>query len=271
MLFCIYEISFHKITKIAYKNDNSREVLELKEELKEHLILSANEFIDKGYCEEESYKMAIEKFDGGSDMLKELYITLKENTDENIKHNNKVKIFFRNTFIIGSLISILAFWSPISVDTYFLDKISAFTEKVENKITKIINTKDINNVDTYKNELDKMLNSEEFKDVLSLKVYTNISTPPMDDKGNITPENSTYTYKSKISPHSISYSSESSSKLNGKSSSDNKIFYVINVNESHRNIIDEIFADIVIVTIISLIIYVYLLLKQKFKYKFMHL
>lgn len=66
--------------KSLYKSDNSREVLELKEELKEHLILSANEFIDKGYCEEESYKMAIEKFDGGSNMLKELHIMLKENT-----------------------------------------------------------------------------------------------------------------------------------------------------------------------------------------------
>ncbi|MDK2562368.1 hypothetical protein QOZ84_02315 [Romboutsia sedimentorum] len=80
ILFYIYEISFHQIAKTAYKNDNIREVLELKEELKEHLILSSNEFIDKGYCEEESYKMAIEKFDGGSNMLKELHIMLKENT-----------------------------------------------------------------------------------------------------------------------------------------------------------------------------------------------
>ena len=31
-----------------YKNDNSQEVLELKEELKEHLIMSANEFIKEG-------------------------------------------------------------------------------------------------------------------------------------------------------------------------------------------------------------------------------
>ena len=30
-----------------YKNDNSQEVLELKEELKEHLIMSANEFINE--------------------------------------------------------------------------------------------------------------------------------------------------------------------------------------------------------------------------------
>lgn len=243
--------------KSLYKSDNSREVLELKEELKEHLILSANEFIDKGYCEEDSYKMAIEKFDGGSDMLKELHIILKENTDKdrNIKYYNKIKNFFRNAFIIGSLISILAFWSPISVENYFSDKLSAFTEKVENKITKIVNTKNINNVDTYKNELDKILNSEEFKDVLLLKVYTNISTPPMDANGNIKIENSTYTYKSKISSDSISYSSMSSSKLNGKSSSDNKVFYVIDVNQSQRTMIEKVLTAIVILTIMSLIAY----------------
>ena len=55
-----------------YKNDNSQEVLELKEELKEHLIMSANEFINEGYEEQDACEMAIKKFDGGSEMLKEL-------------------------------------------------------------------------------------------------------------------------------------------------------------------------------------------------------
>ena len=72
-----------------YKNDNSQEVLELKEELKEHLIMSANEFIKEGYEEQDAYEMAIKKFDGGSDMLKELYFTLKENKKD-IKETNKV-------------------------------------------------------------------------------------------------------------------------------------------------------------------------------------
>ncbi len=182
---------------------------------------------------------------------------LKENTAENIKHYNKIKNTFRNTFIVSSLILILAFWSPISADTHFTDKLFKLTEKVESKIAKIIDTKDINNVDTYKNELDKILNSEEFKDVLLLKVYTNISIQPLDDEGNIAIENSTYTYKSKIS--SESYSSWSSSKLNGKSSSDNKVFYVIDVNQSQRTTIEKVLTAIVILTITSLIGYMYLL------------
>ena len=72
-----------------YKNDNSQEILELKEELKEHLIMSVNEFINEGYEEQDAYEMAIKKFDGGSEMLKELYFTLKENKKE-IKETNKV-------------------------------------------------------------------------------------------------------------------------------------------------------------------------------------
>ena len=57
-----------KYLYLLYKGDNSSEVLELKEELREHLILSANEFIEQGYTEEEAYDKAIEKFDGGKDL-----------------------------------------------------------------------------------------------------------------------------------------------------------------------------------------------------------
>ena len=63
--------------KSLYKGDNSKEVRELKEELREHLILSANELSSKGYDDEKSQKIAIEKFDGGGDMLKELHSCLK--------------------------------------------------------------------------------------------------------------------------------------------------------------------------------------------------
>ena len=51
--------------KSLYKGDNSKEVRELKEELREHLILSANELVQKDMMIEKSQKIAIEKFDGG--------------------------------------------------------------------------------------------------------------------------------------------------------------------------------------------------------------
>lgn len=82
-----------KYLKLLYKNDNSQEVLELKEELREHLILSANEFMDKGYNEKDSYKMAIDKFDDGSEMLKELYSSLKNTKQMNLKLQKKLTNF----------------------------------------------------------------------------------------------------------------------------------------------------------------------------------
>ena len=81
-----------KYLYLLYKGDNSSEVLELKEELREHLILSANEFIEQGYTEEEAYDKAIEKFDGGKDMLNELHKTLKTTKHKNIKKHENIKL-----------------------------------------------------------------------------------------------------------------------------------------------------------------------------------
>ena len=55
-----------------YKNDDSKEAMELKEELKEHLITSANEFITQGCKIDEAQNKAIKQFDDGSDTTTEL-------------------------------------------------------------------------------------------------------------------------------------------------------------------------------------------------------
>lgn len=210
--------------------------------------------------------MAIEKFDGGSDMLKELHITLKENTntDKNIKHNNKVKNIFRNTFIVGSLISMLNLWTPFSIQNYYLDKQDTIIQNVENEIMKIIDMKDINNIDTYKNELDKILNNKEFKDIISVKIYTNIPnnvTQTIDDENHISIKNLTYNYKNEKSPNSILRSSRYAANLDGKSSSDNKIYYVLEINSSNEEILDNALIATIFISIISLITYMYLLAK----------
>ena len=121
-----------------YKNDNSQEVLELKEELKEHLIMSANEFINEGYEEQDACEMAIKKFDGGSEMLKELYFTLKENKKE-IKETNKVaKIITRISgvmFIICLITStILTYHKTVN---YIYDKPFIYWQQVNSNISKI--------------------------------------------------------------------------------------------------------------------------------------
>lgn len=72
-----------KYLHLLYKGDNGSEVLELKEELREHLILSVNEFINQGYTEEEVYD--------------KVYFRAE------IEHNPLVRDrdFFRNVLVIG--------------------------------------------------------------------------------------------------------------------------------------------------------------------------
>ena len=156
-----------------YKNDNSQEVLELKEELKEHLIMSANEFINEGYEEQDACEMAIKKFDGGSEMLKELYFTLKENKKE-IKETNKVaKIITRISgvmFIICLITStILTYHKTVN---YIYDKPFIYWQQVNSNISKelnkIIKDKDVKkDIDSYKDDISKLLSSSKFnKDVI---------------------------------------------------------------------------------------------------------
>ena len=161
-----------------YKNDNSQEVLELKEELKEHLIMSANEFINEGYEEQDACEMAIKKFDGGSEMLKELYFTLKENKKE-IKETNKVaKIITRISgvmFIICLITStILTYHKTVN---YIYDKQFIYWQQVNSNISKelnkIIKDKDVKkDIDSYKADISKLLSSSKFnKDVILMYGY----------------------------------------------------------------------------------------------------
>ena len=161
-----------------YKNDNSQEVLELKEELKEHLIMSANEFINEGYEEQDACEMAIKKFDGGSEMLKELYFTLKENKKE-IKETNKVaKIITRISgvmFIICLITStILTYHKTVN---YIYDKPFIYWQQVNSNISKelnkIIKDKDVKkDIDSYKDDISKLLSSSKFnKDVILIYGY----------------------------------------------------------------------------------------------------
>ena len=161
-----------------YKNDNSQEVLELKEELKEHLIMSANEFINEGYEEQDAYEMAIKKFDGGSDMLKELYFTLKENKKD-IKETNKVvKIITR---ISGVMFILCLITSTILTSSkafsYIHDKQYTYWEQVNlnisQELNKIIKDKDVKkDIDSYKDDISKLLSSSKFnKDVILMYGY----------------------------------------------------------------------------------------------------
>lgn len=61
-----------------YKSENNKEIQDLKEELREHLTTSANEFIENGYKIDEAQNKAIERFDGDGEMSVELRSMFKQ-------------------------------------------------------------------------------------------------------------------------------------------------------------------------------------------------
>ncbi len=82
-----------------YKNDDSKEAMELKEELKEHLITSANEFIAQGCKIDEAQDKAIKQFDDGSDTTTELRSIYTQKIDirkEKLKKLRKLRWTFVN-------------------------------------------------------------------------------------------------------------------------------------------------------------------------------
>lgn len=78
-----------------YRNArNTREVKDLKEEMRVHLLDSVEELQEQGYSEEESIRIAIERFGEANKMIKEL-------TELNVIRRTIAKWLFRIALIMG--------------------------------------------------------------------------------------------------------------------------------------------------------------------------
>jgi hypothetical protein len=164
-----------------FNNDKSAGVIELKEELKCHLLDMAHEFISQGHSKEEAYDMAINKFDIDNDVLKILC--------ENVKENNK-KLEGRNKMITKSIkftkiITLLS--AVIFVISFVLSNMDIEQKTQHNKwideskrfeetFNKFVSSRDVNSTDQYKSELDKLLKSNEWNCVYRLYVYEPVYT-----------------------------------------------------------------------------------------------
>ncbi|WP_455544175.1 permease prefix domain 1-containing protein [Intestinibacter sp.] len=161
-----------------FGSDKSPEVVELKEELKCHMIDIASEFIDEGHSREEAYDMAIEKFDMDNDILKMLCKNVKESNTK-VEGRNKIIIKSINVTKIISLISVIVFIvSFILIQTNTIYKIQSEiwqhnSQEFTEKFSEFVSSKDIKYIEQYKSELDKYLQSEECKYIYRLYVYDN--------------------------------------------------------------------------------------------------
>lgn len=93
-----------------YKNDTSKEIQELKEELREHLMNSTNEFIENGYDIDKAQNKAIERFDGNNELSVELRSIFKQKIEPKkvlLRKLSNLRIVFLNLF--GWLLAATAF------------------------------------------------------------------------------------------------------------------------------------------------------------------
>lgn len=140
--------------KSLYKGDKSKEVRELKEELREHLILSANELSSKGYDDEKSQKIAIEKFDGGGDMLKELHSSLQVH-----------KSILKNITKVIGLVAIICFILVVSLISYTEindRKAMALSDEMNEKLELFTRNNDITTINNIEEKIQSLLGKELF-------------------------------------------------------------------------------------------------------------
>lgn len=86
-----------------YKDDDTKDAEEIKEEIQEHLITSAKEYIYQGYSEDEAQNKAIEQFDGGRDEdssieLRSIYTKKIDVRRERVKKLASIRLKILNMF-----------------------------------------------------------------------------------------------------------------------------------------------------------------------------
>lgn len=89
-----------------YKKDNNKYIIELKQEMRDHLMDSVNEFKLDGLNEEEACKKAIKRFDDGIEMQNELHNIINELSSSLDKHKSLIKVI-KVVLVCISIISFL--------------------------------------------------------------------------------------------------------------------------------------------------------------------
>ena len=153
-----------------YKSDNNKITLELKQEMRDHLIESVNDLKLQGLSEEEACKKAIERFDDGTEMQQELHNIIKELSLSLDTHKSIIKRIRRMlcfTSIITFLISGLMWYYNDSLQKNRHDLGKSF----DKEIRKLAEKYDMTKVDEYKLELERLLNEEKYSKIKAFRLH----------------------------------------------------------------------------------------------------
>lgn len=153
-----------------YKNDNNKITLELKQEMRDHLIESVNDLKLQGLSEEEACKKAIERFDDGMEMQQELHSIIKELSLSLDTHKSTIKGIRRMLCfisIITFLISGLMWYYNDSLQKNRHDLGKSF----DKEIRKLAEKYDMTKVDEYKLELELLLNEKKYSKIKAFRLH----------------------------------------------------------------------------------------------------
>lgn len=146
-----------------YTGVNSEEVYELKNEIKDHLLELVQEFVEEGIEENKAIDMAIEQFDDGPDMQKEILMLLKKDNTKLKKSNNflmKITNKMLNTFKIIFLISIIVYGSSRAYCGLAQHKTSEYNAKINKVVNQLIKDDTIYNKAILNSTFDKIIKED---------------------------------------------------------------------------------------------------------------
>ncbi|MEG2786860.1 MAG: permease prefix domain 1-containing protein [Romboutsia sp.] len=232
-----------------YTNDKSKEVKELKEELRGHLLTSANDFIAKGYSKEEAQNEAINQFDDGTEMLKDLHKALNDSKKDNEKLNKRFINIFRNIFIISLIVGL----ATLVYADRLVDKVEYLAYDLSGELYKAGIEDRIDKPETYKKQLENILKDKKFKYIR----FVNITLP--SDKKTIYrySDNSNQTKSMAMRGAAVGIPDK-----NGRSA-------YLDLGIDYRPVLraGSFFNGVFYVGVLSLITYIVLLVRYKIKFK----
>lgn len=153
-----------------YKKDNNKYIVELKQEMRDHLMDSVNEFKLDGLNEEEACKKAIKRFDDGIEMQNELHNIINELSSSLDKHKSLIKVI-KVVLVCISIISFLIsglMWYSNYNEQRSKDNLA---KEFEGEIRKLAQKYDMTNVDEYKVELEKIMSKDKYSQIEALRIY----------------------------------------------------------------------------------------------------
>ena len=143
-----------------YTGVNSEEVYELKNEIKDHLLELVQEFVEEGIEENKAISMAIEQFDDGPEMQKEILTLLNIKLQKSNRTFIKVTTKVINMFKIIFFISILIYGLSIVYCGFAQHKVNEYNQKINKTVNQLIKDNSIYNETELNKTLDKLIKED---------------------------------------------------------------------------------------------------------------